>query len=144
MSLFEVGRICTKIAGRDAGRKCVVVENVDDHFVVVDGDVRRKKINIKHLEPIAKVIELKSKASHEEVKKAFDKLDLPVWETKKKESKERPRKQKKKKEHLAEKKPAKVKKAAKKENKVEENVETEAEEQPTEEIKEEVSATTEE
>lgn len=82
MSLFTVGRLCVKIAGRDAGRTCVVVESAGDRFVVVDGDVRRKKVNVLHLEPLEQIIELKSNASHEDVKKAFVTLSLPVWETK--------------------------------------------------------------
>ena len=90
MSLFTIGRLCVKIAGRDAGRTCVVVETAGDRFVVVDGDVRRKKVNILHLEPLEQLIELKSNASHEDVKKAFGKLSLPVWETKPKKAGAKP------------------------------------------------------
>ncbi len=79
MSLFEVGRLCLKIAGRDAGRTCVIVEQVDNTFVVVDGDVRRKKVNVKHLEPMAEVVELSNKASATEVQKLFESRGLPVW-----------------------------------------------------------------
>ena len=95
MSIFEVGRLCMKIAGRDAGRKCVVVEHVDDHFVIVDGNVRRKKVNVKHLDPLAEVLKVKTGAGHEEVQKLFEKLGLPVWETKAKKAAERPRVQRK-------------------------------------------------
>jgi large subunit ribosomal protein L14e len=114
MSIFEVGRMCIKIAGRDAGRRCIVVERVDDIFVVVDGETRRKKVNIKHLEPIAQTVEISDKASHEEVKKVFSELGLKVWEKKSKKPTERPKKQKVKKE-----KPVKKGKAVKKEAKVE-------------------------
>ena len=79
MSLFEVGRLCLKIAGRDAGRTCVVVEEIDTLFVVVDGDVRRKKVNIKHLEPLAEVVDISVKASPAEVQKLFESKGLPVW-----------------------------------------------------------------
>ncbi len=79
MSLFEVGRLCIKVAGRDAGRTCVVVEQVDNIFVVVDGDVRRKKVNIKHLEPMAEVVEISDKASLSEIQKLFESKGLPVW-----------------------------------------------------------------
>jgi large subunit ribosomal protein L14e len=95
MSLYEIGRLCLKIAGRDAGRKCVVVEQVDQNFVVVDGDVRRKKINIKHLEPLTETIELKEGATHDEVKSAFTTLKLSTWERKSKPATERPKKQRK-------------------------------------------------
>ena len=94
MSIFEVGRVCLKIAGRDAGRTCVVVEELGKGYVLVDGDVRRKKVNTFHLEPLEKTIDLKAKAAHAEVKKAFEKLGLPVWETKAKKAAPRPRKQK--------------------------------------------------
>ncbi|MEK6901892.1 MAG: 50S ribosomal protein L14e [Nanoarchaeota archaeon] len=95
MSIFEVGRMCMKIAGRDAGRKCVVIEHVDDHFVVVDGDVRRKKVNVKHLEPLTEVVNVKNGAGHDEVQKLFEKLGLPVWETKARKTAERPRQRRK-------------------------------------------------
>lgn len=81
MSLYEIGRLCVKIAGRDAGRKCVVVDQLDETFVIVDGDVRRKRVNTKHLEPLTLKIQIKEGAAHEEVKKAFEKLSLSVWET---------------------------------------------------------------
>lgn len=93
MSIFTVGRMCVKLAGRDAGRKCVVVEE-GKGFVVVDGNVRRKKVNVKHLEPLSQTVEI-GKGSHEEVVKAFEKLGLAAWNTKAKKSVERPKKQKK-------------------------------------------------
>ena len=86
-----------KIAGRDAGRTCVVVEELGKGYVLVDGDVRRKKVNILHLEPLDKTIALKAKAAHAEVAKAFEKLGLSAWETKAKKAAPRPRKQKVKK-----------------------------------------------
>jgi large subunit ribosomal protein L14e len=82
MSVFEIGRLVMKIAGRDAGGKGVVVEQLDSIYVLVDGGLRRKKVNIKHLEPLSAVIELNSGAAHEEVKRAFEKLGLLVWEKK--------------------------------------------------------------
>ncbi|HLD80077.1 MAG TPA: 50S ribosomal protein L14e [Candidatus Nanoarchaeia archaeon] len=95
--IFEVGRLCVKIAGRDAGRTCVVVEAMSNGYVVVDGDVRRKKVNVKHLEPLDKTVSVKSKASSADVKKAFEKEGLSVWETTPKKFAERPKKMKAKK-----------------------------------------------
>lgn len=120
MSLFEVGRLCVKIAGRDAGRTCVVVEELGHSYVVVDGSTRRKKVNVLHLEPLADTVKLKTKASHDEVKKAFEKLGLPVWETKPKKVAARPKKQKKEKEASAVDKKAAKPKKEKKEAKAEE------------------------
>ncbi len=123
MSIFEVGRLCVKIAGRDAGRTCVVVEAAGNGYVVVDGDIRRKKVNIKHLEPLDKIVEVKAKATHADVKKAFEKAGLPVWETKPKKAAERQRKQKAKKEAPAVEKKSKPKKAKKAEEALETPVE---------------------
>ena len=115
MSLFQVGRLAVKLAGRDAGRKCVIVEIIDDNFAVIDGDVRRKKVNLRHLEPLTQTVDLKDKASHDEVKKAFEKLELPVWEKKSKSPAKRVKKTKKVKAKPATEK--KVKKESKKEEK---------------------------
>jgi large subunit ribosomal protein L14e len=108
--IFEAGRLCVKLAGRDAGKKCVVVDVVDDNYVVIDGATRRKKVNVKHLEPLSETLDIKDKASHSDVSKAFEGLGVKVWNTKKKETKERPKKLKVKKV-----KPVKAKKAEKKE-----------------------------
>jgi large subunit ribosomal protein L14e len=125
MNLFQVGRLCVKLAGRDAGRKCVVVEQVDSNYVLVDGNVRRKKVNVKHLEPLAQVIEIKEKANHTEVESEFKKLGEKVWNTKKKESKERPKRMKAKKVKPV--KDKKGKKEDKKESKKEDKKESEKE-----------------
>ncbi len=107
--MIEVGRLCVKLAGRDAGLKCVVVEVLDKTFVMVDGQTRRRKCNIIHLEPLDEVIKIKSKASHEDVVSEFKKLKIEVAERKPKTSAERPRKIRKKKE-----KPAKTEELGKK------------------------------
>nr|WP_122012816.1 KOW domain-containing RNA-binding protein [Maliibacterium massiliense] len=51
----ELGRIVQSRAGRDAGRACVIVRIVDEHYVLIaDGQMRKlsnpKKKKIKHLE----------------------------------------------------------------------------------------------
>jgi large subunit ribosomal protein L14e len=69
MPAIEVGRICVKIAGREAGEKCVIVEIVDDKFVeVVGNSIKNRRCNVKHLEPVDQVIEIKSD-DVEEIKK---------------------------------------------------------------------------
>lgn len=61
MPAIEVGRICVKIAGREAGEKCVIVEIIDDNYVeVVGSTIKNRKCNIKHLEPVDQKIEVKS------------------------------------------------------------------------------------
>ena len=86
--IFEIGRVCVKTRGRDSGLQCVVVDKVDDVFVVVDGNTRRKKVNMAHLEPLDHVVEVKKNASTQDVLSALSALGFKVKDlTKKKEKK---------------------------------------------------------
>ena len=84
--MIEIGRICVKIAGRDAGKQCVVVDIIDDNHVLIDGETRRRKCNITHLEPTNRKIAVKKGADHAAVSAAFKELgiELPVKKPKKK------------------------------------------------------------
>jgi len=83
MPAIEVGRICVKLAGREAGKKCVIVDVIDKSFVLITGPksvtgVRRRRVNINHIEPLQDKIQIKRGASDEEVLevlKASGKLD---------------------------------------------------------------------
>ena len=81
MPAIEVGRICVKIAGREAGRKCVIVDIIDENFVLITGPksltgVKRRRVNIKHIEPLEYTIDIPKGASDEEVLKAIAKAGL--------------------------------------------------------------------
>ena len=97
MNLFNVGRICLKIAGRDAGLKCVVLSEEKNGRVLVDGETRRREVSINHLEPLAEVMEINAGAEHSVVTSAFDKLGIKAKNTKVKASTTRPVKEKVKK-----------------------------------------------
>lgn len=80
MSLLEIGRICVKKPGREAGKRCVIVDIIDKNFVVVTGPkdvtgVRKRKANIDHLESTESKVEIGRGASDDEVKEALKKLD---------------------------------------------------------------------
>lgn len=90
--LFTVGRVCLKIAGRDAGKRCVIVEVQGDDRVLIDGETRRRACNLRHLEPLPDVVKLKAGAKHEEVVKAFTELGITLRETTPKKAGERPKK----------------------------------------------------
>jgi len=118
--MFEIGRVAIKIAGRDAGQKCVIVNVIDDKYVMIDGMTRRRKCNKLHLEPISQTLGIGANASHEDVAKAFKELGLEVKTTKAKAKTEKPKAVKKAKEHPANSKSKKDKKAkAEKKPKVE-------------------------
>ncbi len=81
MGLIEIGRVCIKIAGREAGKKCVVVKIIDKNFVEVTGPkeltgVRRRRVNIKHLLPLPVRVEISEGATDEEVLEAIKATDL--------------------------------------------------------------------
>src|SRR3989338_1261311 len=80
MSIFEAGRLCVKIAGREACRVCVVVNKADTTHVIVTGPrfvtgIRRRKCNIEHLEPLTEKLKIKADASDSDVMDALKKED---------------------------------------------------------------------
>ncbi len=79
--MFDVGRMCIKIAGREAGKYCVVIKKLEDNFVLVTGprsvtQVKRRKCNILHLEPLKESLKIKADASDEEVIKAYEEASI--------------------------------------------------------------------
>ena len=92
--MVNIGQVAMKIAGRDAGQLCVVVDVVDNKTVLIDGAVRRRNCNLNHLEFLGKEIKVKKGANTEEVRKALRQLgfDVPEYKpTKKKDKKAKPR-----------------------------------------------------
>ena len=76
MPAMEVGRICVKLAGREAGRRCVIVDVVDKNFVLITGPrkvsgVKRRRVNANHLELTQTKIDIKRGATDEEVTEAL-------------------------------------------------------------------------
>jgi len=72
MAAIVVGSVCIKNRGRDAGKRCIVMNLVDANYVEVlcSGRKKRRKCNIHHLEPIGEKVELK--ASDEETRKLIE------------------------------------------------------------------------
>jgi large subunit ribosomal protein L14e len=73
---MEIGRVCIKTAGREKGKKCVIIDIIDKNFVLITGPksltgVKRRKVNIKHLKPTEEKIKIKKGASDEAVLKAL-------------------------------------------------------------------------
>ena len=78
MAAIEVGRICIKTAGRELGGKCVIVDVIDNNYVLVTGPeslsgVRRRRTNVRHIEPTRDKVDLKKDATDDEVLKALEK-----------------------------------------------------------------------
>jgi len=78
---IEVGRVCVKITGREAGRKCVIVDVIDRNFVLITGPqkvtgVKRRRANINHIEPTEKRVNIKRGNSDEEIMEVLDEETL--------------------------------------------------------------------
>lgn len=76
MPAIEVGRICVKLVGREAGRKCIIVDVMDKNFVLITGPkdltgVKRRRANANHVEPLEEKIKIKRGAPDEEVTEAL-------------------------------------------------------------------------
>lgn len=114
---MNIGQVCIKIAGRDAGQPCVIIKQVDQNTVLIDGNTRRRKCNVKHLEPIDKIVSIDEDAGHADVVRALKNIGIVVAE-KKKRTKTTAKKEKPKRSHKTRNKTAapeaKEKKAVKK------------------------------
>jgi large subunit ribosomal protein L14e len=75
MPAIEVGRVCVKVTGREAGKRCVIVDVIDKNFVLVTGPksatgVKRRRVNINHLNLTEEKVKIKRGAADEEVAQA--------------------------------------------------------------------------
>jgi large subunit ribosomal protein L14e len=111
--MIEIGRVCVKTAGRDARAKCLVVDVIDKNYVLIDGQTRRRKCNIVHLEPLDKILQIGKNAGHDEVVKALKELNIECVERKTKAKTARPKKQRKGKAKVEAAKPTRKKPARK-------------------------------
>ncbi len=63
MALVEVGRVCVKMYGRDAGSRAVITKIIDSIYVGIVTSVRprERKCNIGQLEFLAEKVDASSK-----------------------------------------------------------------------------------
>ena len=76
MPAIEIGRICVKKLGREAGKKCIIVDVIDKNYVLITGPkaiskIKRRRANVDHILPINEKIEIKRGASDEEITEAL-------------------------------------------------------------------------
>ncbi len=81
MPAVDVGRISVKLTGREAGKKCIIVDIVDRNFVQVTGPkqvngVKRRRVNTNHIEPTERKVNIKRGESDEEIMKVLDEATL--------------------------------------------------------------------
>jgi len=76
MPAIDIGRVCVKTTGREKGKRCVIVDIVDRSFVLVTGPksmtgVKRRRVNVGHLELLDEMVKIARRASDEEVAEAL-------------------------------------------------------------------------
>jgi large subunit ribosomal protein L14e len=81
MVSIEVGRVCIKTVGKEAGCYCVVIGKEDKSFVPVTGPrllsgVKRRRCNVFHLQPTEYVLSVKENASDEDIINAYESAGL--------------------------------------------------------------------
>lgn len=108
-----VGRLCVKIAGRESGRHCIIVDVIDDNSVIIDGNVKRRKCNINHLEFLNKKANIAKGASTEQTLEAMRKIGIEIMTKTKKERTPKTQENKEEKSQKKEEKKIKNKKADK-------------------------------
>ena len=79
MPAVEIGRICIKTHGRESGKECIIIDIIDKSFVLITGPksvsgVKRRRVNVYHLEPTNDVLDISRGATDEEVEKALNEM----------------------------------------------------------------------
>ncbi len=78
---MDLGRVCLKTAGREAGRKCVVVDIIDEKFVLIDApSVKRRRCNVNHLDLTDDVLKIKKGAMIKDIQKALKEAKVKLEE----------------------------------------------------------------
>ena len=107
--MIEIGRLCVKIAGRDAGKKALIIDVLDEKFVLIDGETRRRRCNVIHIEPLNQVLKIEKDATHGDVARALKEIGIVAMQTKPKQKTKKPKKTRKTSAQLKEQKQEKKK-----------------------------------
>lgn len=82
--MIDIGRIVVKTSGREALRKAVVVDIIDKNYVLITGPakltgIKRRRVNINHIEPTNKKLEITRKATDTDVLTAAKAAQLDTF-----------------------------------------------------------------
>ena len=88
--MTEIGQVYVKIVGREARQICAAVDTSEGSFITVSGPkVKRRKCNLKHLEPLPQKLQIKKGASDDEVAAALKSAGLVADVKKRTEKREK-------------------------------------------------------
>ena len=82
--MIDIGRIVVKTSGREALRKAVVVDIIDKNYVLITGPpkltgIKRRRVNINHIEPTSKKLDITRKATDADVLTAAKAAQLDAF-----------------------------------------------------------------
>ena len=81
--MFSIGKVVVKVAGRDAGKTGIITEVIDERYVMIAGETRKRKCNIKHLELTGQQITLSGNVNDESaIITALQKIDSSIMKKK--------------------------------------------------------------
>ncbi|MCW4039243.1 MAG: 50S ribosomal protein L14e [Candidatus Bathyarchaeota archaeon] len=81
MATIQIGRVCLKTQGREKGRRCIIADIIDKNFLLITGPpkisgVKRRRVNVKHIQPLEHVIDINRGMSDEEIEDMITQSDL--------------------------------------------------------------------
>lgn len=81
MTSISIGRVCVKLAGRNAGKYCIITKIINDTFVEITGPkklngIKTKRCNVQHLEPLEFLLNIKENATEAQIEKELQRLKL--------------------------------------------------------------------
>lgn len=82
-----LGKVCIKLLGREAGKTCIIADELEGNFVLIDGNVRRRKCNLEHLEISGTTLKIKKDAPTSEIHAAMKIAGIEIIEKKKSDKK---------------------------------------------------------
>jgi len=79
MPAVDIGQICVKTRGHEKGKRCIIVDIVDRSYVLVTGPrsvtgVKRRRVNVGHLQVLDESVNIPRQASDDDVAKALKTL----------------------------------------------------------------------
>ncbi|MEK6932208.1 MAG: 50S ribosomal protein L14e [Nanoarchaeota archaeon] len=83
-----IGRVIVKLSGKEAGRYGIIVDQLNENYVLIDGNLKRRRSNLIHLELTEQVLDIKKGAPTSEVREAMKKARLKVTSPRAKVEKE--------------------------------------------------------
>lgn len=91
--MMEVGRVCVKISGNDSGKYCVILEQIDDVYVTIAGEVKRGKCNIAHLDALPLVLDVNKNDTDEKIIQKMVNSNIIQGAPRKRDNKDKPKKE---------------------------------------------------